>query len=54
MKKTIILLSLFFYAFFAFSQETSELSFSLQQAQDYALEHNKSLKNIKTDVAISK
>ena len=54
MKKNIILFSLMFYGFFAFSQETPELNFSLQQAQDYALENNKSLKNIKTDLAISK
>lgn len=36
------------------AQEKSVLQLNLQQAQDYAIEHNKSLKNVRTDVEISK
>ncbi len=54
MKKNLLLVILFFNAFFAYSQERSELRLNLRQAQDYALENNKSLKNIKTDQTIYK
>lgn len=37
-----------------FAQETSVMKFNLQQAQEYAVENNKSLRNVRTDVAISK
>jgi len=54
MRKKILLISLTFLTISGFTQEGSVLKLSLQQAQDYAIEHNKSLKNVRTDVEIAK
>ncbi|HNQ67605.1 MAG TPA: TolC family protein [Bacteroidales bacterium] len=54
MKRRILLISLICLTIGVVAQEHSVLKLSLQQAQDYAIEHNKSLKNVRTDVAISK
>ncbi len=54
MKRRILLISLICLTISVVAQEHSVLKLSLQQAQNYAIEHNKSLKNVRTDVAISK
>ena len=55
MKRSILLLlSLIYLTIGTFAQEANIIKLSLQQAQDYAIEHNKSLKNVRTDVEISK
>lgn len=52
MKNKLLIFLIFFLAFpSAFSQET--LNLSLNEAQDYAIEHNKSLKNARLDVTLS-
>lgn len=38
----------------SFSQQNAELSLSLRQAQDYALEHNTGMKNAKLDIEMAK
>jgi len=54
MKRRILLMSLICLTISVVAQEKSVLQLNLQQAQDYAIEHNKSLKNVRTDVEISK
>ncbi|HOK38869.1 MAG TPA: TolC family protein [Bacteroidales bacterium] len=54
MRALKFLLIFLFISGYAISQERNVLRLNLQQAQQYALEHNKSLKNVRTDVAISK
>ncbi|MBK7213914.1 MAG: TolC family protein [Bacteroidales bacterium] len=38
----------------SFSQQSAEISLSLKQAQDYALEHNTGMKNAKLDIEMAK
>jgi hypothetical protein len=37
----------------SFSQQSAEISLSLKQAQDYALEHNTGMKNAKLDMKLA-
>ncbi|AXT18860.1 TolC family protein [Flavobacteriaceae bacterium AU392] len=53
MKFRLILTLSLLTIFFGFSQETSQ-SFSLQEAIDYALEHNKNVKAAKLDIEAAK
>ncbi len=52
--RKIRLILLFLAPVFVLAQESGVMSFSLQEAQDYAIENNKSLKNVRTDTEISK
>ncbi len=52
--RRIGLILLFFAPAFVFAQESGVMSFSLNEAQDYAIENNKSLRNVRTDTEISK
>lgn len=54
MRKIILLLALFVTPILIFAQELKILSLGIEQAQNYAIEHNKSLKNSKTDLDIAK
>lgn len=54
MKKTILVIGLLIWHIASFAQDTLTLSLSLEQAQQYALEHNKNLKNSQTDIEIAK
>ncbi len=54
MRRRFFLLGFLIAAIPGFAQETSVLKLNMQEAQDYAVEHNKSLKNVRTDVAIAK
>jgi hypothetical protein len=54
MRRRIILLGFVLASFSLAAQQSGELQLSLQQAQNYAIENNKSLRNVRTDVAISK
>lgn len=54
MRRRIIMISFILATVPIFAQETSVMKFNLQQAQEYAVENNKSLRNVRTDVAISK
>lgn len=54
MRRRFFLLGFLIAAIPGFAQEASVLKLSMQEAQDYAVEHNKSLKNVRTDVAIAK
>jgi outer membrane protein TolC len=54
MRRRIILLGIVLASFSLAAQQSGDLQLSLQQAQDYAIENNKSLRNVRTDVAISK
>ena len=48
---TILTISIFLFGQMALSQES--LRFSLSEAQDYAIEHNKTLQNARLDVTLS-
>jgi outer membrane protein TolC len=52
--RRIGLLILFFVPVFMCAQDVNVVSFSLKEAQDYAIENNKSLRNVRTDTEISK
>lgn len=54
MKVIRILLAVILISGGLFAQESTVLKLDLEQAQQYAIEHNKSLKNVRTDVAIVK
>jgi outer membrane protein TolC len=54
MKKRTLLLGLLLLPAFIFAQESTVLYLNIQQAQEYALENNKNLKNSKIDVDIAK
>ncbi|MDY0142909.1 MAG: TolC family protein [Bacteroidales bacterium] len=54
MEKRIIIVMLILFPTFLYSQESSVLKLSIKDAQDYAIENNKSLRNVRTDAAISK
>lgn len=54
MKQRIILIGFILATIPVFAQEASVMKFNLKQAQEYAVENNKSLRNMHTDVAISK
>ena len=54
MEKRIIIVMLILFPTFLYSQESSVLKLSIKDAQNYAIENNKSLRNVRTDAAISK
>lgn len=54
MRKTVLLLGLLITPILIFSQESNVLNLSIKQAQEYALENNKSLKNTRINVDIAK
>ncbi|MDR2011362.1 MAG: TolC family protein [Bacteroidales bacterium] len=54
MRKKVLLIGLLISPFLVFAQESQVLNLNIQQAQEYALEHNKTLKNSKVDVDIAK
>ena len=54
MRKGIIIVMLAMVPLFIMSQESSVLRLSIDEAQTYAIENNKSLRNVRTDAEISK
>ncbi|MBN2778390.1 MAG: TolC family protein [Bacteroidales bacterium] len=54
MRKGIIILMLAMVPLFIKSQESSVIRLSIDEAQSYAIENNKSLRNVRTDAEISK
>lgn len=54
MRKGIIIVMLALVPLFIKSQESSVLRLSIDEAQNYAIENNKSLRNVRTDAEISK
>lgn len=54
MRRSILFISFIYLTISLLAQDGAVLKLNLQQAQDYAIEHNKSLKNVRTDVEIAK
>lgn len=54
MRRRIILLGFLIATISGIAQDGAVLQLNIQQAQDYAIENNKSLRNVRTDVAIAK
>lgn len=54
MRRRIILFGFVLASFSIAAQQSGDMQLSLQQAQEYAIENNKTLRNVRTDVAISK
>lgn len=54
MKKRFYIVMLILFPTFLYSQESSVLKLSIKDAQNYAIENNKTLRNVRTDAAISK